>query len=121
MPRPILTIGGACVDRTYICTNPPSLGTSNPVNSRRSLGGVARNVAESLSRLGASVRLITAVGDDEGGWELARSFATCGIDAHGVMAIEGKTTAEYTAALWEGELFAGFADMDIFELSLIHI
>lgn len=115
MSLPILAIGGATIDRTYICANPPSLATSNPVTSRRSLGGVARNVAECLARLGASVRIITAIGDDDGGHALARSFAGTGIDAGSVMTVEGGTTAEYTAALWEGELFAGFADMEIFD------
>jgi pseudouridine kinase len=115
MPLPILAIGGATVDRTYICANPPSLATSNPVNCYRCFGGVARNVAETLARLGASVRLITAVGEDDGGRALANSFAESGIDMRGLMTVAGNSTAEYTAAFWDGELFAGFADMNIFD------
>jgi len=115
MPHPILAIGGATVDRTYLCTHPPSLGTSNPVTSSRSFGGVARNVAESLGRLGASVRLISAIGEDEAGRALSSDLAACRIDMRGLLTIANKPTAEYTAAFWQGELFAGFADMDIFD------
>ena len=115
MSRPILAIGGASLDRTYVCANPPSLETSNPVTSRRSHGGVARNVAETVARLGARARLITAVGEDEAGRALATSLAQLQVDMGGLVTISGKTTAEYTAAFWQGELFAGFADMDIFE------
>jgi len=115
MPRAILAIGGAVVDRSYLCTHPPALGTSNPVTSRRSFGGVARNVAESLARLGARVRLISAIGADDAGRALSGGLAEAGIDMRGLMTVEDKPTAEYTAAFWQGELFAGFADMDIFD------
>jgi pseudouridine kinase len=115
MPRPILAIGGAVVDRTYLCTHPPAFGTSNPVASTRSFGGVARNVAESLGRLGANVQLISAVGEDEAGRALVAGLAAAGVDTRGLLTVAGKPTAEYTAAFWQGELFAGFADMDVFE------
>jgi pseudouridine kinase len=40
-------------------------GTSNPGDIRISVGGVGRNIAESLARLGVRTTLIWAVGDDE--------------------------------------------------------
>ena len=115
MALPILAIGGAVVDRTYLCANPPSLATSNPVTSHRGLGGVARNVCESLARLGARTRLITAIGDDGGGRAISESLAAAGVDMRSLLTLCGSSTAEYTAAFWQGELFAGFADMGIFE------
>ena len=114
-PQHILCIGGAVVDRTYLCTNEPLPGTSNPVTSRCSFGGVARNVAESLARLGATVGLITAIGEDEPGRALSAALAEAGVDRSGVIVRPGQQTAEYTAAFWQGELFAGFADMAIFD------
>lgn len=114
MARPILAIGGAVIDRTFLCANPPSLATSNPVTSHRGLGGVARNVCETLARLGARTRLITAVGDDGGGRTISEALAAAGVDMRGVLTVPGAATAEYTAAFWQGELFAGFADMDVF-------
>lgn len=115
MPQPILAIGGATIDRTYLCAHEPSLGTSNPVSSRRGFGGVARNVAESLARLGADARLISAVGLDEAGGTLLASLATSGVDTRGMLVTSDHPTAEYIAAFWHGELFAGFADMGIFD------
>ena len=115
-PVPIVCIGGATVDRTYLCTHPPAPGTSNPVTSQRSFGGVARNVAQSLGRLGANVRLISAAGEDEAGRALSSTLIACRVDTQGLLTSATKPTAEYTAAFWQGELFAGFADMDIFEL-----
>ena len=115
MPRPVLAIGGATVDRTYLCANEPSPGTSNPVTSRRNFGGVARNVADSLARLGASIGLISAVGADDAGRALSAGLTACGVDVRGLLTVTDQPTAEYTAAFWRGELFAGFADMTIFE------
>ena len=115
MPRPILCIGGATVDLTYLCTAAPTQGTSNPVTSRRSFGGVARNVAESLARLGASVRLVSAIGEDAAGRSLSAALAASGADARGLLTVPALPTAQYTAAFWGGELFAGFADMNIFD------
>ena len=35
--------------------------TSNPVKSTKSIGGVARNIAENLGRLGENVTFLTAL------------------------------------------------------------
>ena len=119
-PQSILAIGGAVVDRTYLCASEPSLGTSNPVTSRRSFGGVARNVAETLARLGGSVRLISAVGDDDAGRALSAGLAAAGVDMRGLLTVADQPTAEYIAAFWQGELFAGFADMAVFDALTPH-
>jgi pseudouridine kinase len=114
-PFAILCVGGAVIDRTYLCTHKPQLGTSNPVARRCSYGGVARNVSEVLARLGAAVGLVSAVGDDEAGRALLSETAAAGVDVSHVFAVRGSATAEYTAAFWQGELFAGFADMDVLD------
>ena len=115
MPKSILCVGGAVVDRTYLCATEPSLGTSNPVTSRRSFGGVARNVAETLARLGARVQFISAIGTGGAGLDLAASLIAAGVDISGLLTVPDQPTAEYIAAFWQGELFAGFADMAIFD------
>ncbi len=53
-----LCIGGAAVDRSFRLVGPAVLGTSNIASSDSGLGGVARNVAESLARLGARTALL---------------------------------------------------------------
>jgi len=77
---PVLIIGAAGVDvigHTDIELQP---GTSMPAQIRFSFGGVARNVAENLSRLGQSVKLITAVGSGYFGDQLLKQISDAGVD-----------------------------------------
>ncbi|MBN2004124.1 MAG: carbohydrate kinase family protein [Anaerolineae bacterium] len=53
---------------------------SNPGQIRLEWGGVARNIAENLARLGVKVRLVTAVGDDFWGRGLLQHLKSLGID-----------------------------------------
>lgn len=112
----VLCIGGATVDRTYLLAGPLRFDTSNPAEGRRGYGGVARNVAENLARLGATVGLVTAVGGDESGRALAAALAATGVDTRGVAEVPGASTAEYAAILTpEGDLAFGLADMAILD------
>ncbi|MEJ2267294.1 MAG: carbohydrate kinase family protein [Anaerolineales bacterium] len=52
---PVLVIGGAGVDIIGRLVGEPHLGTSNPGRVRTSFGGVARNIAHNLARLGQPV------------------------------------------------------------------
>ena len=111
-----MCVGGATVDRTYRAQDVLRPGTSNPVTSRRSCGGVARNVAESLARLGAKVTLISAVGDDENGRAVTAHLAELGVNVSHVEVVPGRSTAEYVAVIEPtGELAFGLADMAVFE------
>jgi pseudouridine kinase len=110
-------IGGAVLDRKYHARQDLVLGTSNPVDSTRSMGGVARNVAENLSRLGTDTAFISVVGDDEGGRTLLSSMRERGIDVSQVIVSPERPTAEYAAILdRNGDLMLGIADMGIFDL-----
>ena len=62
--KPIICIGGANVDRKFYAKHEIANGTSNPVKSSRTIGGVARNIAENLGRLGEKVELISVRGSD---------------------------------------------------------
>jgi pseudouridine kinase len=112
---PIVCIGGAVVDRNLTCTDGFELGVSNPVTSATSFGGVARNVAESLGRLGADVRLVTAVGNDAAGTALLSHIKSAGVDTRHVAVRDDLPTAEYIAAMAGGEMRVAFADMAIFD------
>jgi pseudouridine kinase len=92
------------------------MGTSNPVDGQRSFGGVARNVAENLARLGVATGLLSIVGEDENGRALLEELAACGID-RGLMRVDaGRRTAEYSAILGpEGDLALGLADMGVLD------
>ncbi|HEX2137973.1 MAG TPA: carbohydrate kinase family protein [Microvirga sp.] len=112
----IACIGGATVDRTYRACASLAAGTSNPViASARAFGGVARNVAETLARLQVPAALVSIVGDDEAGRDLATHLSALGIAAR--IAVDRRhRTAEYVAVLQpSGELAFGLADMAIFD------
>ncbi|HEY4689215.1 MAG TPA: PfkB family carbohydrate kinase, partial [Anaerolineae bacterium] len=68
--QPVLVIGAAGLDIKGRAAGPLLPGTSNAGRVRRSLGGVARNVAENLARLDVNVTLLTAVGDDAAGRQI---------------------------------------------------
>jgi pseudouridine kinase len=71
------------------------MGSSNPARVRISFGGVARNVAENLARLGKPTVLITAVGNDHNGEQLLGQAAQAGIDTRAVLRTEAFPTGIY--------------------------
>lgn len=116
-PHPrIVCLGGAAVDRVYRLAWPAVAGTSNPATVLGSAGGVARNVAELLARLGTPVSLVSVVGDDEGGRSLLADLAALGVDTAGTLAIAGAATAEYAAVTDpSGDLVIGVAAMGVLD------
>jgi pseudouridine kinase len=114
-PRRILCIGGAAIDRFYETAGAPRIGTSNPARGWLSDGGVARNAAEVLVRLGAKPVLASMVGADDAGAGLKMRIEACHIDTALMVVNRQRRTAEYVGVFHRGELFAAFADMDIFD------
>jgi pseudouridine kinase len=119
----IVCIGGATIDCTYRARERLRPATSNPARAERSFGGVARNVAENLARLGNAASLATLVGDDERGHAILAHLAETGVDTRLVALAPRQRTAEYVALIEpDGELFIGIADMDIMNaLTVDHI
>jgi pseudouridine kinase len=95
----IVCVGNAALDRTFALDGPARMSTSNPAQLRTGFGGVARNVAENLARLGASAALVTQVGNDAAGRALRADCAAHGIDVGGVMLSEVHPTPEYAAII----------------------
>jgi pseudouridine kinase len=91
----VLVIGGAGVDLIGRLKNELRPGTSNPANIRTSFGGVARNVAENLARLGQPVCLITAVGEDHTGDQLIKQVSEVGVDVSAVLRTPLHPTGTY--------------------------
>ena len=60
----VVVVGGAVLDQKLRTRDAPVLGTSNPGVSEAGVGGVGRNIAENLARLGTSTVLVAPVGDD---------------------------------------------------------
>jgi pseudouridine kinase len=111
----IACIGGAHIDRRGLLRAPSVPGSSNPASVRTDFGGVARNVAHNLARLGCAVRIVSRVGDDESGRQVRHHLQVAGIDAI-LTTSPDRPTASYTAILEpSGDLVIGLADMDIYD------
>jgi pseudouridine kinase len=109
----VVAVGGINLDTLARVTGTRTdAGTSNIGRTSRTAGGVARNVAENLARLGTPVRLVSAVGDDTTGETLLATLAGTGVDVSRVRRRPDLPTGSYTAVLdHAGDLLIGVADM----------
>jgi pseudouridine kinase len=106
----VVVVGGANVDVKARTTAALVSGTSNPGTVVRTPGGVGRNVAENLARLGSRVALVSVIGSDPDGDWLVEETAAAGVDVASVL--RGGETGRYVAVLdTGGELVAGVSDM----------
>lgn len=114
--RFVLVLGGANMDISGSTTQPLVLSDSNPGRIRCAPGGVARNVAENLARLGNTTRLLTAVGDDLYGRSLLDASRQAGIDVSGSWVLAGETTSTYLSLHGpDGDMAVAVNDMGILE------
>jgi len=112
-----VVIGGASIDIKGRVQKPLVPLTSNPGRIRISVGGVARNVAENLARLGISTTLLSAVGDDEQGARILEETARGGVDTSEIIVSAEQRSGAYIAIQdSDGLLTAGVSDMGIIDL-----
>ncbi len=106
----VVAAGGIALDLKARAQAALVRGSSNRGTLTRCPGGVARNVAENLARLGTPAHLVGAVGDDPLGVELVEATRAAGVTV--VPVGRRELTGTYTAMLDEhGELLAGVADL----------
>jgi len=101
IPPRVLVIGAAGVDIKGRAHGPLQRATSNPGTIRLSLGGVARNVAENLARLGVHTTLLSAVGKDYFGQRILEGTRAGGVDMSYMLISEEYPSAAYLAILDE--------------------
>ncbi|GEP35254.1 carbohydrate kinase [Nocardioides szechwanensis] len=107
----VVVVGGANLDLKARTTGVVVPGTSNPGTIATSPGGVGRNVAENLARLGTPTVLVAAVGSDHFGDGLLDATAAAGVDITHVRQVAG-ATGTYLAVLdASGDLAVGVSDM----------
>jgi pseudouridine kinase len=112
----IVCVGGATVDRKAVPKKKIIFGTSNPVSYHRFPGGVARNVAENLGRLGCNISLITSVGDDEQGNWLLDYTRQANVDVSQSLRLNNYNTGSYTIISdSDGNLLLGLDDLHLYE------
>ncbi len=107
----VVVIGGANVDVKARSTSSATQQTSNPGHGSMTPGGVGRNIAENLARLGTRTHLIAALGRDALGDSLLAQTAAAGVRLEFIQRSD-RPTGTYTAILdSDGELIVAVADM----------
>jgi pseudouridine kinase len=115
-PAYVALIGGANMDIAAHSVAPPVAGDSNPGRIACSPGGVARNVAENLLRLGVDARLLSVLGDDVFGQALRQAGAAIGLDLSACSTLPGQRSATYLSLHGpDGDMGVAVNDMGILE------
>jgi pseudouridine kinase len=112
----VLCIGGINLDRKLKASQALHESSSNPCVATESPGGVARNVAENLARLGLPVSLAGQLGQDAAAQTLLPALQALGVDTRACLIAPSGNTGSYTAVLdAQGQLVMGMADMALTE------
>ncbi len=91
-------------------------GDSNPGHVSVTLGGVGRNIAENLVRLGYKVTMITALGTDGHARQVQDSCRELGIDLSHSLSVAHSRTSTYVCLNDErGEILGAVSDMAIYD------
>jgi pseudouridine kinase len=108
----IVVVGGANTDIFGFSAARVVSQDSNPGHIQDSPGGVARNIAENLARLGVDTHLITAFGSDANGIRLAESCRASGVGVAGSLTVGHVPGSRYLAILDDrGDLVVAVSDM----------
>ncbi len=114
--RRVTVVGGANTD---ICGRPShALVRHDSAPGRVSVthGGVGRNIACDLARLGVRTRLVTALGDDGFGASVREGCLSCGVDMSLTRVVPGARSSVYLYLSDEkGEMDAAVSDMEVTE------
>ncbi|MPQ43218.1 carbohydrate kinase family protein [Clostridium tarantellae] len=108
----LLVLGASVVDIFGFCGANYRPYNSTPGNVKMSFGGVCRNIAENMARVGANIKFISMLGDDESGRSIIEHSKKIGYNMEDSMIIENGSTPTYLAILDEnGEMVSAIADM----------
>lgn len=122
-PEQIVVVGGANMDIFGFPNDVLRPGVSNPGQVRTSCGGVGRNIADNLARLGQPVTLLTAIGMDPAGETLKESTAAAGVSMDRVCVSSRYPSSVYLAIQERsGDMAWAINQMDIMkEVSVAYL
>ncbi|MGB0098760.1 MAG: carbohydrate kinase [Nocardioides sp.] len=107
----VVVLGGANMDVKARSARTVVSGTSNPGAGSMAAGGVGRNIAENLARLGTRTHLVAAIGSDGLGDQVLAATSAAGVHVDHVRR-SARSTGTYTAVLdADGELVVAVSDM----------
>lgn len=109
----ILVFGASVVDMFGFCNSSYKACDSIPGKIKISFGGVSRNIAENMARVGVKTKFISILGNDEIGRSMLDHSLQIGYDMRNSLILEGKSTPTYMAILDQtGEMVSAVADLD---------
>ena len=109
----VLVFGASIVDIIGFTKKKYWSKDSIPGTIKVSLGGVCRNIAENLGRVGVNTEFITTVGTDNNGRSIIDNAKKIGYKIDNSLILENMSTATYMAILNEhGEMESAIVDMD---------
>ncbi len=111
----ITVVGAVNIDISATPKKSLKMADSNPGRMKVSFGGVGRNIAENMRRLGSNVEMITVFGDDFYGDELKRNMADLRIGTSLSLELRGVITSTYLCINNnDGDMAVAISDMDIY-------
>ncbi len=120
----VTVIGGATVDISGFAAGKLISGDSNPGRIQMCCGGVGRNIAENLGRLGVETKLLTAVGRDVYGQMILENCEAAHVDAAGVVVRDDlATSVDLALHDGDGNMVLSIADMraaESIEVDFLH-
>ena len=112
----VTVIGGSNMDIQGAPNNPLVMHDSNPGRVDLSMGGVGRNIAENLSRLGVNTKLISAIGNDLYGNTILSECKNLNIDVNDCFVSDEYSTSIYVSILNDSrDMQLAISHMDIIE------
>jgi D-beta-D-heptose 7-phosphate kinase/D-beta-D-heptose 1-phosphate adenosyltransferase len=113
----VLVVGEAFLDE-WLCGPSDRLSREAPVpivtvTDRQAAPGAAANTAVNATALGARVRFLSVVGDDEDGWKLAAALRTRGVRDDDVLVEPGRRTVAKRRVLAGGQMVTRFDEGDV--------
>ena len=112
----VCVVGGANVDILCLPAAKIQLRDSNPGKLRVSPGGVGRNIAENLARLGVDVKLLTVLGNDGNATLIRNNARQTGIDLSHAITADMPSSTYISLNDVDGDMFVGFSAMDSIDL-----
>lgn len=109
MKPDILCIGAVLWDIIGRCDQPMVLGNDKPGQITRLPGGVALNIAMTLTQFGLRPALLSVVGDDADGQQLLAECVAMGLDVDAMLIDPALPTDRYMAIEAQGALIAAIA------------
>lgn len=117
MEKLVAVLGGIAIDLEARPYKKLLMKDSNPGRLEIASGGVARNIAENLQRMGGlRVLFFSAVGEDVYAEKVLQSISSIGVHTEFVCRLAKANTATYLSILDEaGDMALAVAAMDIFD------